>query len=468
VRISNHAVELDEFLLYGEPGLASNPGPRNFATDVSPEIILSWSPADSALSHDVYLGTNLDDVNNGTGGTFKGNREPNSYEPPQPLDFESTYYWRIDEVTGTGTVKGYVWRFTTDTGKAGQPSPPDASSGVSGDVVLSWDSGALAAAHEVYFGTDFDSVYNAVDPNTLPGMGRLDFNSFDPPGRLASNTTYYWRIDEVGNGGLVRGDVWSFKVVEVYTNSLGMELVWIEPGSFQMGSENGDFDEVPVHNVTISTGFWLGRYEVSNAQYEQFDPGHSLVDHRGFSHEPNEAVIFVSWYDANSFCDWLSQREGVNYRLPTEAEWEYACRAGTTTNYHTGDTLGSEFLKNAEQTWGPEPVPLYVGQTTPNPWGLYDMHGNVEEWCAYETGNQTDPVGRINGRFRVCRGGSHSTTVEYLRSANRMGTLPQDKHWLIGFRVVLGQTPATEPLPEVGPELYQTDVNQTVPPDGPT
>ncbi|MHC4501356.1 MAG: exo-alpha-sialidase, partial [Planctomycetota bacterium] len=128
------------------------------------------------------------------------------------------------------------------------------------------------------------------------------------------------------------------------------------------------------------------------------------------------------------------------------------------------------YHKNAEETSGPEPVPLYVGETPSNPWGLYDMHGNVEEWCydwygPYEANDQIDPVGRVNGDFKVARGGSHSTPVDYLRSANRMGTLPEDEHWLIGFRVVLGELPATEPLPEPPSELYQIDVNQSVPPD---
>jgi hypothetical protein len=249
-----------------------------------------------------------------------------------------------------------------------------------------------------------------------------------------------------------------------------MLFVGVEPGGFVMGSEQGDFDEKPVHNVTITQGFYMSKYEVTNAQYEQFDPDHALVDHRGFSHEPNEAVIFVSWEDANAFCDWLSLQEGQPYRLPTEAEWEYTCRAGTTTSYHTGETLPAEYQKNAGEAEGPEPVPLYVGETPTNPWGLCDMHGNVEEWCydwygPYEANDQNDPVGRVQGRFKVSRGGSHSTTAYYLRSANRMGTVPEDNHWLIGFRVVMGELPATEPLGEPDPELYQTDVNQTIPPD---
>src|SRR5262249_42447235 len=151
-----------------------------------------------------------------------------------------------------------------------------------------------------------------------------------------------------------------------------------------------------------------------------------------------------TWQDAVRFCQWLAKKEGLPYRLPTEAEWEYACRAGTTTPFHTGDSLPRGFHKNVRESWYPavgrsnaeaEVVPLTVGQTPVNAWGLADMHGNVEEWChdwygPYEACPQTDPVGRADGLFRVTRGGSHSTLLYYLRSANRSGALPEDRHWL--------------------------------------
>ena len=153
------------------------------------------------------------------------------------------------------------------------------------------------------------------------------------------------------------------------TNSLGMTLVRIQPGAFLMGSADGDWDERPTHEVTISRPFWMGATEVTNVQYERFDPQHKpLRGKLGFSQEDDEAVVFVSWEQAVAFCKWLSEKEKKPYRLPTEAEWEYACRAGTTTRYHTGETLPEPFQKNVGISWFPgrqsakDVVPLHVGQ----------------------------------------------------------------------------------------------------------
>jgi len=277
----------------------------------------------------------------------------------------------------------------------------------------------------------------------------------------------------------------------LYTNSIGMKLIRIEPGTFKMGFgdrplpeelitrkshfASGDFDEHPSHQVSITKPFYIGMYEVTNAQYEQFDPGHKKWRGRqGYSSGDNEAVIFVSWHDAVRFCQWLSEKEGMRtpnakegvwgplrYRLPTEAEWEYACRAGTSTAFYTGDSLPQVFQKDGSK--------LTVGQGPANDFGLYDMHGNVEEWCSdwygpYEPADQTDPVGRDDGDFKVTRGGSHSTDAYYLRSANRSGSLPEDRQWLVGFRVVLGKMSKTKPLPTIT-ENYQRYVKQNVPHD---
>ena len=187
-------------------------------------------------------------------------------------------------------------------------------------------------------------------------------------------------------------------------NSLGLKMVFLGPGRLSMGSPDGEFDERPVHPVTITRPFYMAATEVTNAQYEQFDPAHkALRGKRGISTGDDEAVVFVSWNDAVKFCQWLSKKEGKPYRLPTEAEWEFACRAGTTTAYSTGEDLPAEFHKSQKFSWDPIPVSLRVGQTPPNSWGLHDMHGNVEEWCLdsygpYPEEPQMDPVGRAGRR----------------------------------------------------------------------
>ena len=241
---------------------------------------------------------------------------------------------------------------------------------------------------------------------------------------------------------------------KTFSNSLDMDLVRVEPGSFQMGSPSGgDFDERPFNTVTITRPFYMGRTEVTNAQYEKFDPAHRTYRGKlGFSKDNDEAAVFVTWHDAVRFCQWLSKTEGRTYRLPTEAEWEYAARAGTKTAFSCGDKLPKEFHKNQQTEWRPLPVKIHVAKTPPNPWGLFDMHGNVEEWCSdwygsYDANGAADPVGPADGDFKVTRGGSHSTPVAFLRSANRMGTLPEDSHFMIGFRVVLAEPPQTEPSP---------------------
>jgi len=273
-----------------------------------------------------------------------------------------------------------------------------------------------------------------------------------------------------------------------FTNSIGMRFVRVEPGSFLMGFQGaplsdqiavrawrarGDFDEHPAHSVRISKAFYLAALEVTNAAYEQFDPSHrALRSKRGFSPGDHDAVVFVNWIEATRFCEWLSRKEGLPYRLPTEAEWEYAARAGTTTHFSTGHSLPAAFLHNAtvSQYPPPQPQPATAGETPANAWGLHDMHGNVEEWVSdwsgpYKAGAQVAPVGRAAGDFRVTRGGSHSTEAYFLRSENRMGTLPEDKHGLIGFRVVLGDAPKTRPLPVPAPPPNQRDVRQAVPRD---
>ncbi|MDR0380257.1 MAG: formylglycine-generating enzyme family protein [Candidatus Accumulibacter sp.] len=227
-----------------------------------------------------------------------------------------------------------------------------------------------------------------------------------------------------------------------YTNSIGMEFVLIPAGSFMMGSDkksdpDSSDDETP-HRVRISKPFYLGRYEVTQAQWEDV-MGSNPSKFRGGSNP----VERVSWNDVQAFIQRLNQREGHNhYRLPTEAEWEYAARAGTTTRYSFGDDVNS-LDRHAWYEDNSDDRPHPVGQKEPNPWGLYDMHGNVWEWVQdwygrkyYAQSSANDPRGLSRGASRVLRGGCWSRDAKYLRSAYRGSLSPDFRGGSGGFRLV--------------------------------
>ena len=182
-------------------------------------------------------------------------------------------------------------------------------------------------------------------------------------------------------------------------------------------------------------GFKMSATEITNAQYEAFAPSHKeLRGYKGFSRADDEAVVMVSWEEASAYCQWLSRKTGRNFRLPTEAEWELACRAGSETPYNTGETFPEEQWKVQKNTRDKVPVSLQVAQFESNAWGLYDMHGNVEEWCQ----------DLVDGQYRAVRGGSHNTPVEFLRADYRCASIPQDRSVLLGFRVVEATPYTTE------------------------
>ncbi|NBO92156.1 MAG: formylglycine-generating enzyme family protein [Planctomycetia bacterium] len=279
------------------------------------------------------------------------------------------------------------------------------------------------------------------------------------------------------------------KLGEVATNGLGMRLVYVAAGKFWMGSpptEAGREIQETRHEVELTKDFYLGVHEVTVGQFRQFvcetkyqteaekdgkggwgpdKTGKFVKDARftwrspGFKQSEDHPVVLVSWNDAQSFCDWLSQKEKKQYRLPTEAEWEYACRAGTTMAYWFGDKP-EELAKagNGADATAREQFPDWtvgirakdgivytaaVGSFKNNPWGLHDMHGNVWEWCAdwydakgYVAENQKDPTGPVMGTARVQRGGGWSSAAHRCRCAARVGRDPSEyRGSYLGFRV---------------------------------
>jgi formylglycine-generating enzyme len=234
------------------------------------------------------------------------------------------------------------------------------------------------------------------------------------------------------------------------TNSIGMTLIPIPAGRFMMGapgSEPSPFeDEDPQHRVRITRPFYLATTEVTQSQWTsimQTTPWHGQYY---VKEGPDYPATFVSWDDAVGFCRELSRREGKRYRLPTEAEWEYACRAGTETRYSFGDDasrLGEFAWYKANTVDVGEEYPHRVGQKPANPFGLYDMHGNVFEWCSdwyaadyYMDSPSSDPEGSSTGSARISRGGYWNGSPIFCRSAfrNHVGPLNADHGY--GFRVV--------------------------------
>lgn len=300
------------------------------------------------------------------------------------------------------------------------------------------------------------------------------------------------------------------------TNSLGMQMQRIPAGEFQMGSDTPpeqlarEFpaydlrrlqklgDEAPVHRVRITRPFYMGRHEVTVGQFRRFvqasghvpesvadgtgayghDPQHDPArsprgdafagrdpryswQNPGFAQTDEHPVVNVTWGDAQALAEWLSRTEGQRYRLPTEAEWEYACRAGTRTHFHSGDDPAT--LIGVANLFAAETAPLWpqwqayalpardgfvftapVGSYAPNDFGLHDMHGNAWEWTAdwhddtyYARSPVDDPTGPESGDVKVRRGGSWHSWPLYARCAYRNWNSPGTRYVLVGMRLVM-------------------------------
>jgi formylglycine-generating enzyme required for sulfatase activity len=333
-----------------------------------------------------------------------------------------------------------------------------------------------------------------------PNHGERGSIKFDPPTIEGKSLVVHWKQENrVGGRAPYRGPPTGFALVErfegevtlrprVVLNSLDMQLLLIPRGRFQMGSPKGEedrLDEELQHEVEITRPFYMGRHEVTVGQFRAFvkdanyktqgesdGKGGRAFDGKEFVQKPEftwknlhfvqtdyEPVVVVSWNDAVAFCEWLSKKEGRAYRLPTEAEWEYACRAETNTRFNTGEkeddlkaagNIADAKLKAKwkDAFWAVEwddgfPFTATMGRFKPNAWGLQDMHGNVWEWCSdwyaedyYGKSLKQDPRGPATGKERVSRGGAWSTQPKFCRSAFRDWHEPDYRSDCVGFRVV--------------------------------
>ena len=244
--------------------------------------------------------------------------------------------------------------------------------------------------------------------------------------------------------------------ITAYVNSIGMRFIKIEPGTFHVDSGSHEIRQVDGkrpkgREVRLTHGYYLGEYEVTNKQYESFDPSHAgkRPEYQRGRFSDDQPVEPVTWQDAQRFSRWLSQKEGRLCRLPTEAEWEYACRAGTESRLYWGDAfwdrnkanLGG--LKTVKETWKEDGFEYTapVGAYPPNPWGLSDMIGNswewVQDWYAnHSDGLEIDPQGPMHGQFRVYKGGNWGSRTYTVTCSARDGDDPADLPDIRGFRVL--------------------------------
>ena len=231
-----------------------------------------------------------------------------------------------------------------------------------------------------------------------------------------------------------------------FTNRIGMKFVWIKPGSFMMGSpkeEKERRDDETQHKVTLTKGFYMGVYTVTQEQWQEVMGNNPSF----FRDKKNLPVESVPWDDCQEFIKKLREKDKKLYRLPTEAEWEYTCRAGTTTPFHFGQTISTDQANyNGDFPYGDGKKGVYRDNTTPvgsfpaNAWGLHDMHGNVLQWCQdiygdYPQKEVVDPTGPEKGQFRVLRGGAWFFSPGDCRSAYRYRLEPGHRSHLFGLRV---------------------------------
>ncbi len=235
---------------------------------------------------------------------------------------------------------------------------------------------------------------------------------------------------------------------------INLEMVKCSAGSFMMGSpeeEFGRFGNEQLHRVTFTKPFYIGKYEVTQNQFVAL-----MESNPSIFLEDNNPVETVSYDEAKAFCNKLNMKyanilpQGYKFDLPTESQWEYACRAGTNTSLNNGKNITSEELPCQsldEVAWyykNESEATHIVGQKKPNAWGIYDMHGNVWEWCRDWYGDYTseevaDPEGPDDGSRRVFRGGSCASRVNFCRSAIRLSSSPDTRRPDLGFRVALVQ-----------------------------
>jgi formylglycine-generating enzyme required for sulfatase activity len=413
------------------------PAPRNVraGTATADSIPFSWDSAGTGINYKVYYSTE----NIPSGAQVYGSSVSGASVTILNPEKGKTYYFWISSVEGN--VEGEKSPVVSATFRI-PPAPRNVRAGTAAEdsITLSWDSAGTGINYNVYYSTVNNPYWAQIWGSNVYGTSVTVYN-------LLWGMTYYFWVSAVE--GSVEGE--KSPVVNAATLVHG-NFVRIQGGTFTMGSPATEADRIDnevQHQVTVGS-FYMGKYEVTQREYQAL-----MGTNPSWFKGDNLPVERVTWYDAVNYCNALSRKEGLKpaytvsgtnvtwyfsangYRLPTEAEWEYACRAGTTTPYSSGSSVDGAgwYGSNSGSTTHP------VGTKQANAWGLYDMHGNVWEWCwdlygAYPNGSQTDPLGASSGPTRVIRGGSWGNNGQYLRSAWRGGNTPSNSYYYLGFRLL--------------------------------
>ena len=335
-------------------------------------------------------------------------------------------------------------------GSPSNPVPANGSDDMAINTELTWecsDPDGYSLSYDVYFGTESSLGSEYLVSEDQSGTSYC-------PNTLQYETTYYWKIVAYDMEYETAGDVWSFTTSE--EGNYG-EMVFVQGGTFEMGDHfnEGSNDELPVHNVTLSS-FYIGQYELTQGEYEAVmgsNPAHN------YGVGDNYPIYYVTWYNAVEYCNALSEQEGLTpcynlsdwscdfgadgYRLPTEAEWEYAARGGVnwTDNYrYSGTTYNLEDYAVYDNY--PEGT-AEVGSKFPSQLDIYDMSGNVWEWCNdwysssyYGSSPEDNPVGLGSGSYRELRGGVWYFNAYSCRVAYRNFNYPGNSFFGMGFRIL--------------------------------
>ena len=431
----NNPMDSEEDLVPGTPQLL-DPGESIISGE---SFTLKWTPTEFADSYIIEEAINIKFTGSKLSYTAKDTSRTITKNPT----YTTTFYYRLKAVNGS--KKSREWSNIVDLTTVSKKTKlfgPDERINSGKSYSLSWTDTA-----------DSSYILEEADNNEFSDSVKYYCSSLSKSFiyDVEKEHTKYYRVKQITESNEAE---WSDTFIVTIVNLFS---VFIYPGSFKMGSEDGANNEEPVHTVTLS-GFEMSRTEITQQLYKTVMGGNPSL----YTWDSNLPVENVSWYEAVRFCNKLSEVEGYDvcynettwecdfskngFRLPTEAEWEYACRAGTTTKYWSGDNFNNLikigwFADNSGDSLNQNQTVHIVASKEPNGWGLYDMNGNVLEWCYdwygdYYNESQSNPVGPEQGTKRVVRGGSFLSFAIDCRSSFRYSLFPENGGGAFGFRVV--------------------------------